>query len=318
MTLCDFTLLVEMNILVLGANGYTGLHLVKALLERGHAVRGLVRDVERGIALEKLGMDLRVGDVRDEASLRNVADDCEIIFNVVASCRIEPSEAKAILLEGARSIFRNVDRAVLKKYIWCSNVSVYGYPKMKERVTETSALKPAYALGKITVDAEKLASESLPAIAVRVASVYGKGRDFILGLKENRLRLLNGGENWQSRIHVEDLVQVLIAAMERANAGSVYLAADDLPVIQRKFFEEICAATGTTVPLNLEVNAARAFGVFGRAMNSLGGEQRYQLSESVIGLLTGNYFCLNDKIKNELGVVLRYPTFREGYKEILK
>lgn len=306
-----------MNILVLGANGYTGWHLVQALLERGHRVRGLVRDVERGIALEKLGMDLRVGDVRDEMSLRNVADDVEIIFNVVGSCRIEPSESKALLIEGAQNIFRHVDRATLKKYIWCSNVSVYGYPKARELLTETSPLKPAYGLGKITVDAEKLARESVPAIAVRVASVYGQGRDFVLGLKENRLRLLNGGENWSSRIHVDDLAQTLIAAMERANANSVYLAADDLPVIQRKFFEEISAAVGATLPLTLEVNAARAFGVFGRAMNSLSGERQYQLSENVIGLLTGNYFCVNDKIKNELGVVLKYSTFREGYQALL-
>jgi len=35
-------------------------------------------------------------------------------------------------------------------------------------------------------------------------------------------------------------------------------------------------------------------------------------------LVSGNYFCLNNKIKNELGVRLKYPTFREGYKEILE
>ncbi len=306
-----------MNVLVLGANGYTGSRLVKALIERGHRVRGLAREIEYGIALEKVGMELRVGDVRDEVSLKNIADDIEIVFNVVASCRIEPSESKAILIQGAQNLFRHADRTVLKKYIWCSNVSVYGYPKATDRLTESSALKPTYRLGKITVDAENLARESVPAVAVRVASVYGPERDFLAALRENRLRLLNGGENWQSRIHVDDLVETLIAAMERAQPGSVYLAADDLPVMQRKFFEEICAATGTMLPLNLEVNAARAVGVFGRAMNSLSGQQQYQLSENVIGLLTGNYYCLNDQMKKELGVKLKYPTFREGYRAIL-
>ena len=76
--------------------------------------RGLVRDVERGFALEKLGMDLRVGDIRDEASLRNVADGTEIIFNLVASCRCEPSESKIILLDSAQNIFRNVEPRRLK------------------------------------------------------------------------------------------------------------------------------------------------------------------------------------------------------------
>lgn len=307
-----------MNILVLGASGLTGAHLVSRLLESGHTVRGLVREVEHGIALEKLGMDLRVGNVRDETSLLNVAADCEIIFNLVASCYIEPSESKEILIRSAQNIFRHVDRAALKKYIWCSNVSVYGYPGKTDRLTETTPLKPTYGLGKLTVDAEKLAHESAPSIAVRVPIVYGPGRDSIAALKEGRLRLLNGGENWTSRIHVDDLVTTLLAVMDRANPGSVYLAADDLPVIQRNFFKEICAATGAAMPLNLEVNAARAFGVFGRAMNSLAGERQYQLSENVIGLLTGNYFCVNDRIKNELGVSFKYPTFRDGYKEILR
>ncbi len=306
-----------MNVLVLGASGYTGAALVRALLERGHAVRGLVREVEHGIELEKLGMDLRVGDLRDQASLHNLADNCEIIFNAVSSCRLEPSESKAILLDGARNIFRHFDRAVLKKYIWCSNVSVYGFPKATERLTETSPLKPAYGLGKITVEAEDLARASAPAIAVRVASVYGARRDYIAALQEKRLRLLNGGENWSSRIHVDDLVSTLLAVMERGAPDSVYLAADNLPVRQRDFFQEIANAVGAPLPLNLEVNAARAFGVFGRAMNSLSGQQQYQLSENVIGLLTGNYFCVNDKIRNELRVTLKYPTFREGYQAIL-
>lgn len=307
-----------MKVLVLGANGFTGTKLVRALLERKHVVRGLVRQVEQGLALEKDGMELRVGDVRDEASLRTLADDCEIIFNLVASCRVEPSESKIILTDAARNLFRIADRTVLKKYIWCSNVSVYGYPQETARLTETSALKPTYALGKQTVDAEKLARESLPAIAIRVAGVYGKGRDSLTALRENRIRLLNGGENWSSRIHVDDLVTTLIAAMERGTADNVYLAADDLPVKQNQFFKELSAAVGAQMPLNLEVNAARAFGVLGRAMNSLSGERQYQLSENVIGLLTGNYYCVNDQLKNELGVTLRYPTFRDGYKEILQ
>jgi len=306
-----------MNVLVLGASGYTGARLVRALLERGHRVRGLVRDVERGIALERLGLDLRVGDVLVPESISSIGDDIEIVFNVLAGCRLEPAESKAIMLDGARNLLQIVDRAVLKKYIWTSNVAVYGYPKATERLTEASPLKPAYGLGRVTVEAEKFANESLPTVTVRVASVYGPGRDSIAALREGRLRILNDGGNWQSRIHVDDLVQALMQAMERAMPASVYLASDDLPTIQRDFYKEIASAVGARAPLSLEANAARAFGVFGRAMNALAGERQYQLSENVIGLATGNYFCFNDKLKRELGLQLTYPTFREGYKAIL-
>jgi len=306
-----------MNILVIGASGYTGERLARALLARGHRVRGLARQIERGIALEKEGMELRVGDVLQPESLQGIANDIEIIFNLVASCRLDPAASKKILTDGARNLFRVVDRATLKKYIWTSNVSVYGLPAATARLDESSPLKPAYALGKITVDAEALARENTPAVAVRVSSIYGAGRDGVAALREGRIRLLNGGENWTSRIHVDDLVQVLLAALERAPADSVYLAADDLPTTQREFYRELAAALGATMPLSLEVNAARAFGLFGRAMNALAGEQQYPMSENVIGLVSGNYFCLNNKIKNELGAQLQYPTFREGYKPIL-
>jgi nucleoside-diphosphate-sugar epimerase len=267
--------------------------------------------------LEQAGMDLRVGDVRDPASLLGIANDIEVIFNLVGTCRVEPAESKAMLIEGAQNLFRQSDRAALVKYIWASNVSVYGLPKKTDRLTEATPLKPAYGLGKLTMDAEKLAQESAPAIALRVTNIYGPGRDSLAALRDGRLRLLNGGENWQSRIHVDDLVQTLCAAMERAPANSLYLVGDDLPVLQRELYQELAAAIRVPLPLSLEVNAAKAFGVFGRAMKSLANERQYQLSENVIGLLSGNYYCLNDRIKRELGVVLKYPTFREGYKEIL-
>lgn len=305
-----------MRVLVIGANGYTGARLVRALMARGHVVRGLVRRAEQGLALEKEGMDLRLGDLTYAPSLEGIADGMEIIFNVAAACRLEPSESKMMLMDGAQNLFRVVDRAALKKYIWTSNVSVYGSPKATERLVETSPLKPTYTLGRLTVDAEKFARESAPAIAVRVSSVYGPGRDSLAALQQERIRLLNGGENWQSRIHADDLAQVLVAAMERGTPGGVYLAADDLPTRQRDFFGEIAGAIGAPLPLSLEVNAARAFGVFGRALNALANERQYQLSENVIGLLTGNYFCVNDRIKRDLGVKLLYPTFREGYKAI--
>jgi len=306
-----------MKVLVLGADGYTGQALVRGLLKRGHTVRGLVRNVERGMPLEEAGMDLREGDIRNPASLQRLGDGIQVIFNLVASCRLEPSESKELLLEGARNIVRLADRQELAKYIWASNVSVYGSPKKSDRLTEQSPVKPSYTLGHQTVDAEKLAQESVPAVAVRVAGIYGPGRDSISALREGRIRLLNDGENWQSRIHRDDLVQVLVAAMDRAAPSSVYLAVDDLPCQQRDFYTEIAGASGAPAPLSLEVNAARAFGVFGRAMNVLAGERQYQLSENVIGLVSGNYYCLNDLIKSELGVTLQYPTFREGYRAIL-
>jgi nucleoside-diphosphate-sugar epimerase len=93
-----------MNVLVLGADGYSGTHLVKSLLERGHTVRGLVRDLERGAALEKQGMDMRVGDIRQIESVKALAHEIQVIFNLIGYCRDEPAESKTVLLDGTRNL----------------------------------------------------------------------------------------------------------------------------------------------------------------------------------------------------------------------
>ncbi|MGB8648584.1 MAG: NAD-dependent epimerase/dehydratase family protein [Anaerolineae bacterium] len=306
-----------MNILVLGADGYTGSRLVSKLIERGHRVRGLVHKLEQGIALEKLGMELRAGDLSRIEDIRTIAQEMEVIYNLVGYCRADTPLMRAVLAGGVENLLQTIDRETVKKYIWASNVSVYGSCKPKARLDETSPVKPSYALGKVTVEIEKRVAAELPAVAVRVPSVYGPGRDYMESLKAGRLRLLNAGENWQSRIHVDDLVQVLLAALDKGAAGAVYLAGDDLPTTAHDFFFEVAEAIGAPPPLLLEANAARAFGTVGRALNWFAGQTQINLNENLIGQLTNNYYCMNGKIKKELGVQLIYPTFRDAYEEML-
>ena len=96
-----------MNVLVLGANGYTGAKLVETLLNADiQFVVWCVKCRTRASALEKLGMDLRVGDIRDEESLQQYGGRDSKSFSIwLPSCRIEPSESKTILLNAAAKCF---------------------------------------------------------------------------------------------------------------------------------------------------------------------------------------------------------------------
>jgi nucleoside-diphosphate-sugar epimerase len=306
-----------MKVLVLGADGYTGSHLVPELIAAGHSVRGLVRDMERSSALEKLGMELRVGDVAKADDVANIAVEQEVIINLVGYCRAAPRSMRRALVDGTRNLMRVIDRGACIRYVWASNLAVYGHPGSGTRLDERSPLRPVNDLGRATLQIEQLTRAQLPAVTVRVSTVYGPGRDHVDAVAEGRIRLLNGGENYQSRIHVRDLVQVLVAAMSRAPVGETYVACDDLPTTVRDFYFELAEALHVPPPLPLEVNAARAFTVATRAFNWLSAQEQYGLNENVIGLLTGNYSCVNSKMKQELGVELHYPTFREGYEELL-
>lgn len=305
-----------MNVLVLGAGGYVGAALVRELLKRGHWVRGLTTLLENGMSLEAEGMELRVGDITDLESIRGIADDCETVINAIGYCRLEPSASKAIMLDGTRNLIRIADRSALRRYIWTSNVSIYGSPKFEARLDESTPVKPSYGLGRLTRDVEKLASDNLPSVSVRVASVYGPGRDFIEPLQAGRLRLLNGGKNWQSRMHRDDLVSMLMATIEQKSPSATYLASDDLPTTVYDFFAELAPKVGAKMPPTLEKNAARAYSGVTRGLNWLTGRGEYQVNENVIGLMSNNYYCLNTKMKRELGIALRFPTFRQAYGEL--
>ncbi|HEX9967682.1 MAG TPA: NmrA family NAD(P)-binding protein [Solirubrobacterales bacterium] len=78
---------IARKVLIAGATGFVGGRLARALLERGEAVRCLVRDAEKPAAreLEAAGAELRVGDVTDAASLEGVARDVSVAYFLVHS-----------------------------------------------------------------------------------------------------------------------------------------------------------------------------------------------------------------------------------------
>ena len=76
-----------MNVLVTGATGFTGGHLVRALDAAGHSVRALVRDAARIRELGKRGVEVIQGDLRDEAALTRAVEGVEVVYNIAAIYR---------------------------------------------------------------------------------------------------------------------------------------------------------------------------------------------------------------------------------------
>ena len=73
-----------MKVLVTGGTGFIGTHLVKKLVEQGNEVRCLVRENSKTNFLKSLGVELVVGDTRNESSLKNVADGVDVVYHLAA------------------------------------------------------------------------------------------------------------------------------------------------------------------------------------------------------------------------------------------
>jgi len=115
--------------LVTGATGFLGAHLVRALLERGRAVRCLVRPSSRRDNLRGLSVELAEGDLQDPASLRAAAAGCEDVYHGAADYRLyarDPGEIYSANVEGTHNLFRAAAEAGVRRVVYTSSVGALG------------------------------------------------------------------------------------------------------------------------------------------------------------------------------------------------
>jgi dihydroflavonol-4-reductase len=116
-------------VLVTGASGFLGWHVARVALERGCAVRALVRP---GSRVEELPVETVTGDLRDPASLARAAGGCGVVFHVAADYRLwarNPRELYDSNVEGTRNLLVAARTAGVERVIYTSTVGAIGIPR---------------------------------------------------------------------------------------------------------------------------------------------------------------------------------------------
>jgi len=197
------------------------------------------------------------------------------------------------------------DIAALRQLRWIgylSSTNVYG-DQAGGWVDETTPLAPSGERGRRRRAAEAawlaLGQRSgIPVHIFRLAGIYGPGRSARDALRAGTARRIVKRGQIFSRIHVADLVTVLQASMVQPRAGAVYNVCDDAPSPPHEVVAYAAALLGVTPP-PLEDFATAALSPLARSF--------YDDSKRVS----------NRRIKEELGVTLRYPSYREGVAALL-
>jgi nucleoside-diphosphate-sugar epimerase len=195
--------------------------------------------------------------------------------------------------------------AGLKSLQWIgylSTVGVYG-DQGGRWVDETIAPKPNSERTEARVEAEQawfsFGDETrVPVQIFRLAGIYGPGRSVFDKLKAGTARRISKDGQVFSRIHVEDIASVLEASIAQPKAGSIYNVADDEP-----------AAPGEVV--------AYAAGLLGVLPPPEVAFEEADLTPMARSFYEGSRRISNVRMKSELGVKLRYPTYREGLASLL-
>ena len=166
-------------------------------------------------------------------------------------------------------------------------------------VDETAPLTPATQRGIARVQAEaEWAALGLPLHIFRLAGIYGPGRGPFAKVRAGTARRIIKPGQVFSRCHVEDIAQVLLASISRPNPGAVYNICDDDPAPPEDVIAYAAQLLGLPVPEAQDFDTAE--------MTPM-ARSFYAESKKV----------RNDRIKDELGVVLRYPDYRVGLEALL-
>jgi len=224
---------------------------------------------------EQLARDLGVTGVRadlaDPASLAIPAD--------VVVCLAPPGPDPA-------GEIANLAAAQPGRIVYVSSTGVYAAGGGAV-VDEAWPLEPTTGSGRARLAAE----QALPAdrsIWLRAAGIYGPGRSMVDRIRDGKYRIIGDGTAHVSRIHVDDLVAAILAAGTSTLVGAVNVADDD-PAPIGEVADAIAAHLGVPVPTRIDPSA---------------------VPPEVAGMLTADRRIANAKLKAELGVALRYPSWR--------
>jgi nucleoside-diphosphate-sugar epimerase len=240
------------KVFVTGGTGFVGSHVVEALMDRGHEVVCLVRDVRK---LERLFPPVRRprfvgGGLADETALRAGCEGVDAIVHVagVIAAR-NRQEFFTVNDEGTRRVLAVAARAApgLRRFVYLSSLAAAGPSPGGVPLTEDAVPRPVSTYGESKLVAEEaVRAAGLPWTIVRPPTVYGpRDREILRVFKLARwgwIPLVGSAEQLISVIHARDLAGACIAALEAAAEGKTYFACHRDPVTTRGLAEAIHAA----------------------------------------------------------------------------
>jgi len=187
----------------------------------------------------------------------------------------------------------------LQWFGYLSTTAVYG-DRGGDWVDETTSVAPTSERGTWRVLAEQQWQQipDLPLHIFRLAGIYGAGRGPFAKLMAGKARRIVKPGQVFSRIHVEDIAQALLASMGQPNPGGIYNLCDDDPAPPQDVLGYAAELLGLPIPAEVPFDEA---GMTPMARSFYGENKRVR----------------NNRIKDELGVQLLYPSYREGLQAVL-
>ncbi|RLI78455.1 hypothetical protein DRP07_11040 [Archaeoglobales archaeon] len=245
------------KVLVTGATGFTGSHLVRRLLKEGYAVRAFIR--KRSSKLPS-GIEIVMGDLRDKDSIVKAVKGIDIIFHVAAQFQDYRAKDKVyweVNVEGTKYLLEEALKNDIERFIHCSTVGVLGDVK-EIPANEDTPPNPGDIYQITKYEAEKLALEyykkhGLPVVVIRPAGIYGPGDMRLLKLfkliSENKFVMFGNGDKLYHLTYIDDLINgFILCATKKGIEGEIFIIAGEEPITVKELVKQISETLGVPYP----------------------------------------------------------------------
>jgi nucleoside-diphosphate-sugar epimerase len=277
--------------------GYTAGFLSEKLMAHDWKIAGTTTNIEKRDFLKKNGVEAWLFDQSHSIPdpVKTFADVTHVLLSVPPDADGDP----AFNAHGA-------DLAALKNLEWVgylSTTAIYG-DQNGNWINEATPPAPSGRRGSLRLKAEEqwqslFLHEGLPLEIFRLSGIYGPNRSALDAVRTGTAQCIDKPGHAFNRIHVEDIVQVLIASMNKPRPGGIYNLADDAPAASCEVIRFACNLTGVEIPPAIPFDQA-------------------EMPPVVRSFYTDNKRVHNDLIKNELGIQLLYPDYRSGLQACLE
>jgi nucleoside-diphosphate-sugar epimerase len=249
-----------MTVLVTGATGLLGSHLVDVLVERGERPRALVPPQPGGPRFADADVDTRSGDVRDRAVLESVMTGVDCVLHCAA--RTGPwgpeEEYQSTNVTGLETLVDVAVAAGVRRVVHVSSITVHGND-VRGAADESAPFRAEsnpYSRSKVAGERrlQRMIAEGAPVTVVRPGYIYGP-RDvagfarFATMIRDGRMVVIGSGRNHVPLVYVRDVADGMLQAAATPSAvGRSYLLVNDEPVTQLEYLGAIAAALDASAP----------------------------------------------------------------------
>ncbi|MBD3676979.1 MAG: SDR family oxidoreductase [Rhodobacteraceae bacterium] len=275
-------------------HGYSARALARLLIPQGWRVIGTTRSEEKAAEIRAGGAEALIWPGEDISGA--LAEASHLLISAAPGAEGDPVLAAS----------RDQIAAAAPKIEWAGYLSTTGVYGDHDGgwVDEETPLTPSTRRGKLRVEAEAawrdLSNEiGLPLHIFRLAGIYGPGRGPFAKVRAGTARRIVKPGQVFSRIHVEDIAQVLAASIARPNPGVAYNLCDDDPAPPEDVIAYAAELLGVPVPPTEDFETA-------------------EMTPMARSFYAESKRVRNDRIKDELGVRLIYPDYRAGLRALLE